>query len=145
MKWITVDGFGGGNYTPDGNLAEWIDREVLGRFRDAASVQEGVVQFASWYRYTWILSSLNFIVTVMSGAFAGQLLRNTFFSPQRRAMILAIVGILLVGLGWIWNIEHPVIKKTVDKFDGFGQQWILFFAYVIFFIISLIFVDLVVA
>ena len=47
----------------------------------------------------------------MSGAFAGQLLRNTFFSPQRRAMILAIVGILLVGLGWIWNIEHPVIKK----------------------------------
>lgn len=111
MKWITVDSFGGGNYTPDENLAEWIDRSVLGRFRDAASVQEGVVQFASWYRYTWILSSLNFIVTVMSGSFAGQLLKNTLFTPQRRAVILSAVGILLVGLGWLWNLEHPVIKK----------------------------------
>ena len=111
MKWITVDGFGGGNYTPDGNLAEWIDRIVLGRFRDAASIQEGVVQFASWYRYTWILSSLNFIVTVMSGTFAGELLKNTSLTPQRKALALAIIGISLVGLGWLWNLEHPIIKK----------------------------------
>ena len=111
MKWITADGFGGGIYTPDGNLAEWIDRVVLGRFRDAASMQDGVVQFASWYRYTWILSSLNFIVTVMSGAFAGQLLKNTFLTPKRRGLILAVAGLLLVCFGWLWNFEHPVIKK----------------------------------
>lgn len=111
MEWITVDGFGGGNYTPDANLAEWIDRTVLGRFRDGASVQEGVVQFAPWYRYTWILSSLNFIVTVMSGAFAGQILRSSSFAPKRKALMLAAIGAGLVAAGWLWNLELPVIKK----------------------------------
>lgn len=111
MEWITVDGFGGGNYTPDANLAEWIDRTVLGRFRDGASVQEGVVQFAPWYRYTWILSSLNFIVTVMTGVFAGQILRSPAFAPKRKTLLLAGIGAGLVAVGWLWNLELPVIKK----------------------------------
>lgn len=46
MTFVTVDGFGGGNFTPDGNLAEWIDRTLLGRFRDGASVENGVWSFA---------------------------------------------------------------------------------------------------
>ena len=71
MQFITVDGYGGGNYTPDGNLAEWVDRTVLGRFRDAAVVENGQIVFAGSYRYTWILSSLNFGVTVLTGVFAG--------------------------------------------------------------------------
>lgn len=111
MKWVTVDGFGGGNYTPDLNLAEWIDRTVLGRFRDGASVEDGVVQFAPWYRYTWILSSLNFIVTVMTGCFAGQILRHVSFKPNQKALLLAVIGAVLVAAGWLWNIEFPVIKK----------------------------------
>ena len=111
MKWVTGDGFGGGNYTPDLNLAEWIDRTVLGRFRDGASVEDGVVQFAPWYRYTWILSSLNFIVTVMTGCFAGQILRNVSFKPNQKALLLAVAGAVLVAAGWLWNIEFPVIKK----------------------------------
>ena len=45
----------------------WIDRAVMGRFRDSAGVKDGVVVFAEGYYYTWILSSLNFVVTVMSG------------------------------------------------------------------------------
>lgn len=60
MEFITVGNYGGGSYTPDSNLAEWIDRTVLGRFRDGATVENGEVIFATWYRYTWILSSLNF-------------------------------------------------------------------------------------
>ena len=111
MKWVTVDDFGGGNYTPDLNLAEWIDRTVLGRFRDGASVEDGVVQFAPWYRYTWILSSLNFIVTVMTGCFAGQILRHVSFKPNQKALLLAVAGAVLVAAGWLWNIEFPVIKK----------------------------------
>ena len=50
MQFITIDGYGGGNYTPDGNLAEWVDRTVLGRFRDAAVVENGQIVFAESYR-----------------------------------------------------------------------------------------------
>lgn len=111
MEWITVQGYGGGNYTPDGNLAEWIDREVLGRFRDGASMMNGEVVFADWYRYTWILSSLNFGVTVLTGTFAGYILKDKEWIPKRKLTYLLAIGAAMVAIGWIWGIWHPVIKK----------------------------------
>ena len=49
MEWVEVvignvsfERFGGGDYSPEHNLAEWVDREVLGRFRDHATVENGV-------------------------------------------------------------------------------------------------------
>lgn len=111
MEFITVNGYGGGNYTPDWNLAEWIDREVLGRFRDGASVVNREVVFPDWYRYTWILSSLNFGVTVLTGTFAGYILRNKEWMPQKKLAYLLIIGSLMVAIGWIGGIWHPVIKK----------------------------------
>ena len=111
MEWITVQGYGGGNYTPDGNLAEWIEREVLGRFRDGASVMNGEVVFPDWYRYTWILSSLNFGVTVLTGTFAGYILKNKGWTPKRKLNYLLAIGAAMVAIGWIWGIWHPVIKK----------------------------------
>ena len=111
MEFITVQGFGGGNYTPDRNLAEWIDRMVLGRFRDGASTMNGEVIFADWYNYTWILSSMNFGVTVLSGTFAGYILKNKEWIPKRKLTYLLAIGVALVAIGWIWGIWHPVIKR----------------------------------
>ena len=111
MELITIQGYGSGNYTPDGNLAEWIEREVLGRFRDGASVVNGELIFPDWYRYTWILSSPNFGVTVLTGTFAGYILKDKEWTPQRKLVGLVIIGLSMVGIGWIWGIWHPVIKK----------------------------------
>lgn len=111
MELITVQGYGGGNYTPDANLAEWIDREVLGRFRDCSSVVNGQVHFPDWYRYTWILSSMNFGVTVLTGTFAGYILKTKSWKAERKLAYLLIIGSAMVTLGWIWGIWHPVIKK----------------------------------
>ena len=111
MEFITVNGYGGGNYTPEGNLAEWIDRELLGRFRDGASVVNGEVFFPDWYRYTWILSSLNFGVTVLTGTFAGYILKNKEWMPQKKLTYLLIISLSMVAIGWIGGIWHPVIKK----------------------------------
>ncbi len=111
MELISVDGYGGGNYTPEGNFAEWVERTVLGRFRVAAFVHEGTVRFYAPYTYTWVLSSINFIVSVMTGAFAGQVLKNSTLSPNRKTLTLAITGIAMLGTGWLWSMELPVIKK----------------------------------
>ncbi len=110
MQFITVDGYGGGNYTPDGNLAEWVDRTVLGRFRDAAVVENGQVVFAESYRYTWILSSLNFGVTVLTGLFAGHILKSAMDRKRKWQWLLGI-GVAMVALGWLWGLQLPVIKK----------------------------------
>lgn len=111
MEWIQVGEFGGGNYTPMGNLAEWIDRMVLGRFRDGAYVDNGAVVFASWYNYTWVLSSMTFGVTTMMGMFAGHILKDGERTPLRKCYTLLLIGAMLVAAGWLWGLQMPVIKK----------------------------------
>ena len=133
MEFITIGGYGGGDYTPHGNLAEGIDMMVLGRFRDTAQVIDGEVVVKTSYTYTWILSSLNFVVTVLSGVLAGEILKKNSplpapplgecsisngqpikSLPQRGskegAFLLLLIGIAMVALGWTWDMAHPVIK-----------------------------------
>lgn len=109
MQFITVDGYGGGNYTPQGNLAEWIDNTVLGRFRDTAQVIDGKVVIADWYHYTWILSSLNFGVTVLTGLFAGYIAKDKIEEKKKMKLYFG-TGITMVIAGWLWNFQMPVIK-----------------------------------
>lgn len=109
MEFVTFNGFGGGDYTPHGNLAEGIDMAVLGRFRDTAQVIDGAVVVNTSYTYTWILSSINFVVTVLSGVLAGEALKSAM-PPTRKALLLAAVGAAMVALGWTWDLVHPVIK-----------------------------------
>jgi predicted acyltransferase len=108
MEFITIGGYGGGDYTPHGNLAEGIDNMVLGRFRDTARIIDGQVVVKESYTYTWILSSLNFVVTVLSGVLAGEMLKKK--KSWEGAVWLLAIGIALVALGWTWGIVHPVIK-----------------------------------
>ena len=109
MQFITVDGYGGGNYTPQGNLAGWIDNTVLGRFRDTAQVIDGKVVVADWYHYTWILSSLNFGVTVLTGLFAGYIAKDKIEEKKKLKLYFG-TGITMVIAGWLWNFQMPVIK-----------------------------------
>ena len=109
MEFISIGGYGGGDYSPQGNLAEGIDRMVLGRFRDNAQVIDGVIVFNEWYTYTWLLSSLNFVVTVLTGTLAGELLRSNM-AQRRKQYILLGTGLALVVAGWLMDGVHPVIK-----------------------------------
>ena len=101
-----------GDFTPEGNFAEKVDRLVLGRFRDGAYWNEdGTWNFAPWYTYTWIWSSLTFGVTVMLGAFAGQIIKK---GKERRSEVvrtLLITGLALIGLALLWSLQMPIIKR----------------------------------
>lgn len=111
MQWITIDGFGGGDYTQEENLAEGIDRIVMGRFRDSAELMpDGTVAFAKGYYYTWLLSSLNFIATVMSGMFAGYIAKSKQIQERNKVLLYFGIGAALVVSGWLWGMFLPVIK-----------------------------------
>ena len=109
MEFVSFGSYGGGDYTPHGNLAEGIDMTVLGRFRDTAQVVDGQVVVRESYTYTWLLSSINFVVTVLTGVLAGEALKGSM-KQGRKVMLLLIAGIAMVTLGWTWDIVHPVIK-----------------------------------
>ncbi len=91
----------GGDFTHAGNVAEAIDSAVLGRFRDGAPD----------YNNSWILSSLNFVVSVAIGALAGSWLKNRERSARRKTLGLAAFGALALLLGYAWSPWHPIIKR----------------------------------
>jgi predicted acyltransferase len=96
MVLVPVPGQGAGVLTPDGNLAIWIDRTVLGHFQDGT-------------HYTWILSSLGFGATVLIGVLAGHLLRSQ--APGRRKVLnLVLAGVACLAAGWLWSLAFPIIK-----------------------------------
>ena len=104
--------FTGMNLDPQDNVAMVVDKAVLGSHRDGVAWSEdGSWRFMKRYQYTWILSSLNFAVTVMLGCFAGQMLRSEKRKPAGRAMWVAIVGLALVAAGLLLSPVFPIIKK----------------------------------
>jgi predicted acyltransferase len=86
----------GGDFSKDGNLAIRIDRAVFGRFDDGT-------------HYTWLLSSLGFTVTVLSGYFAGMILKRPS-EAVRKLKTLCIAGLSMLIGGLLWSYNIPLIK-----------------------------------
>ena len=133
MEFISIDGFGGGDYSPEKNLAEWVDQTVLGRFRDGAKVVDGVVAFRANYHYTWVLSSLTFVVTGLLGMFAGVIAKSKI-AEKHKLYWFAGAGAAMVMAGLIWSIWHPIIKmiwtSSMTLFSGgicFLLLWLCYY------------------
>jgi predicted acyltransferase len=95
---VPVPGIGAGVFTPEGNIAIYIDKLVLGHFQDGTS-------------YSWLLSSLNFGATTMLGVFTGLLLQSKIGGMGKTGVLL-VCGIALTVLGIAWQIWHPLIKHV---------------------------------
>jgi len=93
---VPVPGFGPGQLTPEGNLAIYIDKLILGPYQDGTS-------------YAWILSGMTFACTVMMGALAGQLLRSDL-GKTRKVLFLLASGVACIWIGWAWGLVFPIIK-----------------------------------
>ena len=101
-----------GDWTPQGNFACIVDKLLLGRFRDGSYIAaNGTWQFASWYDYTWIWSSLTFCCTAAMGNLAGIMIKNGNSNREKTAIRLLIMGTALIAAGEIWGIWHPIIKR----------------------------------
>lgn len=101
----------GGDFSAENNFAEQVDQLVLGRFRDGVSWDEaGNWNFASYYRYTWIFSSLNFIVTVMLGVFSGLIVKQKI-SDIMKMKLLTGIGIVMLVSAFALSFIEPIIKQ----------------------------------
>jgi predicted acyltransferase len=95
MALIPIPGHRPGLYEPDINLALYVDNAVLGHW------QEG----QGW---TYILTNLTFICSVMLGTFAGRILLSSK-KPMSKAGLLALTGLCCIMAGKIWGIWFPII------------------------------------
>ena len=97
------------DFTIDANICEEIDRQVLGHWRDGVLWKGDNWYWDDSYHYTWILSSLNFVVTVYLGCVAGMILRMKL-QDLKKVRILLFSGVALIALSFLLHPVVPIIK-----------------------------------
>jgi predicted acyltransferase len=99
LTFVPVPEFGTGDFRPGHNLTNYLDRMYLpGRKYDGDHDPEG------------LLSTLPAIASCLIGVLAGYWLKSEA-KPGRKALGLAIAGVVALGFGWAWAPWFPVIKK----------------------------------
>jgi predicted acyltransferase len=94
LEFVPFNGNPAGTLKQIANLALSVDQTVLGDFRRQHS-------------FTWIVTSLGFAATVLLGALAGHVLRDSS-SAGKKLLLLTLAGIGLASAGWIWSYSFPL-------------------------------------
>jgi predicted acyltransferase len=98
LTFVPVTGAGAGMLTPEGNLASFIDRALLGRhLLTRFSDPEG------------LLSTLPAIATAMCGVFAGNWLKEQ--RPPHHSAWLIAAGLAAMIAGLAWGRVFPINKN----------------------------------
>lgn len=102
MTLVPVPGFGAGDLSPQGNLAFWVDHQVLGshvwRYSPGPGDPEG------------ILSTLPAIVSALAGLFVGDLMRTA--APSRAKLVRLLGwGAALTAAGLALDSAFPINKN----------------------------------
>ena len=97
---VPVPGFGPGNLSPEGSLAAYVDRALLGPH---------IWRAARVYDPEGLLSTVPAIATTLIGALAGHWLRA---GRARGVTVLGflVAGVAGVGLGELWGVWLPINK-----------------------------------
>ena len=100
LKFTSAPGFAMGDLTMEGNFASFIDRSILpGKLYLGIHDPEG------------LMATIPAISTGLLGIFTGNLLRSDKFTQTRKALLMAIVGVLLLGVAQLWNLDFPINKN----------------------------------
>ena len=112
-----------GDWSPNGNFAYKVDEFILGNFRGDLS-------------YTWVWSSLTFGVSVMTGVFAGQIIKSQRANIQT-ALKLLIIGVALVGIGLLLSPVVPIIKRIwTSSMTLYSSGWCFILMAIFFWVID---------
>ena len=114
MTLIPVPGYGAGDLSPEGNLAGYIDRIILGAqhlYLGGPSDPEG------------LFSTIPAVVTVLLGYFAGQWLRNQSVKSNT-SIQLVLAGLSCLVVGYLWSFFFPVNKALwTSSYVVYSAGW----------------------
>ena len=113
---FAVGGYTAGELTPEGNLAGYVDRLILGSqhlYKGGPFDPEG------------LLSTLPAVVTVLTGYFTGEWLRVQQIKT-RTSINLAICGLSCAVIGHLWGFLFPINKQLwTSSYVVFTAGWAL--------------------
>ena len=100
MKFASAPGYPPGDLTMEGNFASYVDRTILpGKLYLGIHDPEG------------LFSTIPAIGTGLLGILAGTLLKKTDMSGEKKALTLAIAGVVSLALAQLWNLNFPINKN----------------------------------
>ncbi|MBF2063884.1 MAG: DUF5009 domain-containing protein [Calothrix sp. C42_A2020_038] len=116
MQLIPVPGYGANNLTPEGNLAAYIDRLIVGKnhlYKGGPFDPEG------------LFSTLPAIVTVLFGYFTGEWLLQQA-TKSRTSLNIAIFGVICLIIGHLWGLVFPLNKQLwTSSYVMYTTGWAL--------------------
>jgi len=125
MKVGHAPGFAPGDLTMQGNLASWVDRELLpGRLYLGIHDPEG------------LFSTIPAIGTGLLGILTGTFLKTSDLSGGQKCLRIAITGAVFIVLAQLWNLNFPINKNLwtssfVLQVGGISLLLLSLFYYVI--------------
>ena len=100
LKFNSAPGFPAGDLTMEGNFASYIDRSIMpGKLYLGIHDPEG------------LMSTIPAIATGLLGILTGSFLKISLLPPSRKAMWMAVTGIVLIAFAQLWNLTFPINKN----------------------------------
>jgi predicted acyltransferase len=100
LSFVAVPGQSEVSFEEGKNIVNYFDEQFLpGKKYDGKWDPEG------------LLSNLPAVATCLLGVLGGMLLKAPNLTPQKKANFLLVIGAALVGLGFLWGLQFPVVKK----------------------------------
>ena len=122
----SAPGYPMGDLTMEGNFASYLDRLIMpGSLYLKIHDPEGLI------------STIPAISTALLGIYAGNLLKNSPLTMQRKALQLLIMGIVSLVLAQIWNLIFPINKNLwTSSFVLHVGGWSLILLSIFYYIID---------
>lgn len=117
LAWVPVPGGVAGDFSVEGNLAGWVDRNFL-----PGKIYEAYYGFGD---NEGILSTFPAVATVLLGALAGRWLQAAR-GAWIKALGLLLAGVLCLAVGYSWGEWFPIIKNLwTSSFVMVAAGWSL--------------------
>ena len=122
---VPVPGYGAGTFEPGTSINAWLDQLLIpGRLHGKVFDPEGV------------LCIVSAVTITMMGTLAGYLIRSGKQTPSKKALYIALAGIIAIALAYGLRPVYPVIKKMwtvtyVLMAGGYSALLLSLFYYVI--------------
>ncbi|MDD4590420.1 MAG: DUF5009 domain-containing protein [Parabacteroides sp.] len=100
LKFTSAPGYPPGNLTEEGNFASYFDRIVL-----PGVLSRGI------HDTVGLLCTITGVSTTLLGVITGSFLKKHPMTPVKKVGWFSIVGVGLILLGLLWNLDFPINKN----------------------------------
>jgi predicted acyltransferase len=125
LKFTSAPSYPMGDLTMEGNFASYVDRLIL-----PGKLSKGIHDTVGFF------NNIPAISTALAGILTGVYLKKKGIKPIKKAIWMAIFGVISLVIAQVWNLDFPINKNLwsssfVMQTTGLSLLLLAFFYYII--------------